>query len=124
MVKTAIIKGKVVRIARVGEDVEFDVSVSESVINNKTFTFGTVVSCVARLDTTNSKNFVLVHGNWIATQSSSTEPLKTATRLATGDEVEVKFVRRKGNWVTESIAHKPKKGQDVSEFLDELEKLP
>jgi len=124
MVRKAIIKGKVVRIANIGRDVEFDVSVHESVIGGKTFTIGTVVTCVARLDMTHSDNFIIHHGHCLPTPSAIKEPLKTAMRLALGDEVEVTFRKIKGGWAMESIVHKPKKGQDVREFLNELAKLP
>jgi len=124
MARKAIIKGKVIRIANIGRDVEFDVDVRESVVGGKTFTIGTVVSCMARLDMTHSDNFIIHHGHCLPTPSAITEPLKTAMRLALGDEVEVTFRKIKGGWAMESIVHKPKKGQDVREFLNELAKLP
>jgi len=123
MVKKAIIKGKVVRIAQLGNDVEFDVAVSESLIGGKTFTIGTVVNCVARLDTSRTNGFILKEGYFLPTPAAFKEPIKTVKRLAMGDEVEVTCAKIKGRWVTEKVVHKPKKGQDMGEFLKSLEEL-
>ena len=123
MVKKAIIKGKVVRIAQLGNDVEFDVDVSESLIGGKTFTIGTVVNCIACLDMTHSNDFIIRDGHWLTTPASFKEPLKTVKRLATGDAVEVTCVKAKGRWVIKKVVHKPKKGQEMGEFLKCLEEL-
>ena len=123
MVKKAIIKGKVVRIAQLGNDVEFDVDVSESLIGGKTFTIGTVVNCIARLDTSRTNGFILAEGYSLPTPAAFKEPLKTVKRLATGDMVEVMCVKAKGRWIIERVVHKPKKGQEMGEFLKCLEEL-
>ena len=117
----AIIKGEIVRFSRSAEGFEFSVLVSQTVINNETFTLGTVVDCVVRATEKELRNHVITNGS-VSVRRLLREPLRTARLLAVGDKVSVELKKNEtGSWKVTDLARFPKKGQDVSEFLHCLE---
>jgi len=114
----AIIEGKIVRFALLGDAIEFDVLVSKTIVHKETFTLGTTVNCVVKPPKLTISDCVIKDGHVIPVPKKLTEPFKTARCLAVGDEVSVEFKKDKnGSWEVSAITHNPHRGQDVNEFL-------
>lgn len=114
----AIIKGEVVRFARVGNSVEFSLRVVETNLSGHTFTLGTVVGCVVRPK--ESGDILILHGHTMDTQSPG-EPFRTASALTVKDMVVMEMDKTEDGWEVASIVHEADRGQDVNEYLCALE---
>lgn len=117
----AIISGEIVRFSASCEVVEFSVSVSKTLINNKTFTLRTVVDCEVRPATSELGECVIKGSHVILVAREVSEPLRTARCLAVGDNVSIGLEKKAGSWVVTTLTRYPKRGQEVGEFLQCLE---
>lgn len=118
----AIINGEIVRFSASCEMVEFSVSVSQTVIHDETFTLRTVVDCVVRPTQIELGDCVIRGSHVVLVPHELSEPLRTARCLAVGDKVSVNLKKNEdGTWEVKAINRTPKRGQDVSEYLQCLE---
>lgn len=118
MEKKAIIKGEVVRFARVGNSVEFSLRVIETNISGHTFTLGTVIGCVVRPK--ESGDILILHGHTTDAQNPG-EPFKTASALTLKDMVVMEMDKTENGWEVTSIVHEADRGQDMNEYLCAME---
>ena len=125
MQKRSIIEGEVKRFAKSGKDVQFNIHVSQTIIDGNIFTIGTVISCVVPPAKIEIGDCIIKQGHLIPVKNlpEDKEPYKTALCLAEGDKVIVEMVKDDAGWSVEGISHKPKLGQEVGEYLSSLEEI-
>lgn len=120
----AIIEGTIVRFAMFGDGVEFSVRVSQTLIEKEVFTLGTVVNCVVQPPKLSMSDCIIKEGHVIPVPKEPVEPLKTALCLSVRDKVTIEMEKNeKGSWEVVTIEQKPERGQNVDEFLRDVEEI-
>lgn len=123
--KKAMIEGKIARLAKLSDEtIDFSVLVSQTFVDECAFTMGTVVRCTVKApDESILAEFMRPNVCLVRSIEQAKDTFKTATGLAVGDHVVVYLDKGEdGIWKVVGLDQKANRGQDVSEFLNDVEK--